>query len=187
MADARALHRGSRLKPETGRKMRKILFVIASVALVAVPRPAAAQNLLMGAAGGAAGVAAGGYVSLAVVVAEARAGRYLMGFEDFLGWRSTPVLVGGGTGLAIGLWEEDRLKHGVLWGTVGTGVGAGVGLLVGPMIWEGPEAKWAGGAIGAGLGMVAGSLIGLALDPNDDAEEDKQASAVQIPLLQLRF
>ena len=169
--------------------MRKILFLIASLALLAqaAPRPAAAQNLLMGAAGGAAGVAAGGYVSLAVVVAEARAGRYLMGFEDFLGWRSTPVLIGGGTGLAIGLWEEDRLKHAVLWGTVGTGVGAGAGLLIGPMIWDGPEAKWAGGAIGAGLGMIAGSVIGLALDPDDDENGSDRAAAVQIPLLQLRF
>ncbi|MBI4544825.1 MAG: hypothetical protein HY703_06505 [Gemmatimonadetes bacterium] len=37
---------------------------------------------------GAAGVAAGGYITLAIIVAQSRTGHYLHSFNDVFGWKS---------------------------------------------------------------------------------------------------
>ena len=150
-------------------------------------RPAEAQNLLAGAAGGAAGVAAGGYLSLAVAVAEARAGRYLTSMEEFLGWRSAPVLIGGATGAAVGLFDPPRLQRTVIYGAGGTAAGLAIGLVLGPVFWDGPEARWAGGAIGAGVGMVIGTNYGLFFSKEKDDDRDESQGAVLPIILTWRF
>ena len=140
-----------------------------------------AQNLLAGAAGGAAGMAAGGYLALSLTVAEARAGRYMTSMDEFLGWRSAPVIIGGATGAAVGLFDPDRLGRSVLYGSVGTAAGLGVGLVIGPMIWQGREGRWAGGAIGAGIGMVIGSNYGMFFSKSkQDQSAIPQPSSVPI-------
>jgi hypothetical protein len=157
----------------------RFLLLLASIGLAAGPSHVHAQNIAKGLAGGALGVAGGGYVTLSLVVAQARAGHYVQGMDDFLGWRSAPVLIGGATGLAVGLWYPDRLLNGVIGGTVGTAAGLGAGILIGPLLWDDPEANWAGGAIGAGIGMVTGSVIGVLLKPSGKGGD---SNSVVVPL-----
>ena len=45
--------------------------------------------------GGLAGMGAGAYLTVSVVVLEARFGRYVHDIDDVLGWRAAPILVGG--------------------------------------------------------------------------------------------
>lgn len=144
--------------------------------------PASAQNLLAGAAGGVAGMAAGGYLALSLTVAEARAGRYLTSMDEFLGWRSAPVLIGGATGAGVGLFDPDRLGRSALYGSIGTAAGLGAGLVIGPLIWPGREGRWAGAAIGAGIGMVIGSNYGMffAKGSKDDNDDSKQQSSIPV-------
>lgn len=159
---------------------------LAIVLTTAVTQHALSQNFLAGAAGGAAGIAAGGYLSLSLAVAEARAGRYLTGMDEFLGWRSAPVLIGGATGAAIGFFDPPRLKRTVIYGGAGTAAGLAVGMLIGPLLWKKPEGRWAGGAIGAGIGMVIGSNYGLWLAK--DGDENKGSNAPVMPVvLTFRF
>lgn len=153
---------------------------------ILVTQQARSQNLLAGAAGGAAGVAAGGYLSLSLAVAEARAGRYLTGMDEFLGWRSAPVLIGGATGAAIGFFDPPRLKRTVVYGGAGTAAGLAAGMLIGPLLWKTPEGRWAGGAIGAGIGMVIGSNYGLWLAKDGD-ENDGSNGAVLPVVITFRF
>src|SRR5687768_15691524 len=75
-------------------------FVVVLLLLLPAPRVSAqdtGSRLLATAGGTVAGVAGGGYIALSVIVAEARAGRYLHDMKDVLGWRSLPV-IGGGVG-----------------------------------------------------------------------------------------
>ena len=152
----------------------------ASICLIAgCFSPARSQNLLAGAAGGAAGMAAGGYLALSLTVAEARAGRYLTSMDEFLGWRSAPVLIGGATGAGVGLFDPDRLGRSALYGAIGTATGLGAGLVIGPLIWPGREGRWAGGAIGAGIGMVIGSNYGMFFAKGGE-NGDKQQTAIPV-------
>lgn len=133
--------------------------------------------------GGAAGLAAGGYVAIGIVTAQARRGRYLYSTEEALGWHATPILVGPGVGFLIGLWDPERLRRTIIGGAAGTVVGTSIGWFAGMAGWPPPEGKWAGGVIGGAAGMLAGSLIGLAW-PDPDAQEETSLapSPLVIPL-----
>ena len=157
--------------------MRRNFHAIALAAVLALPGGLSAQkNIPTALVGGAAGAASGGYIAISVIVAESRAGEYMHSYADALGWRSAPVLIGGLTGTALGLYDPDRLWRTMLYGTVGTVGGLGAGVALGQVLWDGPEAKWAGGAIGAGLGMAIGSSLGLLL-PLKDKDEDNNVPA----------
>jgi hypothetical protein len=154
--------------------------------LLAPARPAAAQ-VVSGAVGAVGGVAAGGYVTLAVVVLRAQYGHYLHDASDLLGWQSVPVLLGAATGTAVGVWDADRMATGFVYGAAGTLLGGSIGYLVGPLIWKRPEGKWAGGAIGAGMGMAAGYFFGVfrprdGLAPGFLGNSDKTAIPISVTL-----
>ena len=147
--------------------MRNLLtasFLAVSLAGPAA-RPAEGQ-LAAGAVGAIGGIGAGGYVTLAVVVARAQYGHYLHDVNDLLGWQSFPVILGAATGTAVAVWDADRMVTGYVYGAAGTLIGGSIGYLLGPAIWKRPEGKWAGGAIGAGAGMAAGYFLGV-LMPRD--------------------
>jgi hypothetical protein len=161
------------------------------LALAAAPHGAASaqSNIPAALVGGVAGAGSGGYIAISVIVAESRAGKYLHSYKDALGWRSSPVLIGGVTGIVVGATQPDRLWRTVGYGSIGTVAGMGVGVVVGKIVWDGPEAKWAGGAIGAGLGMAVGSSLGLFL-PMHKKKSDAAAvpvEAVRVPLYTIRF
>lgn len=139
---------------------RNLLAASALAASLVWPARSDAQ-VLSGAVGAIGGIGAGGYVTLAVVVARAQYGHYLHDAEDLLGWNSVPVLLGAGVGTAVGVWDADRMVTGFVYGAGGALVGGTIGYLVGPLIWKRPEGKWAGGAIGAGAGMAAGYFLGV--------------------------
>lgn len=154
--------------------------------LLSAAAPAAGQDLedriLPVMVGGTAGVIGGGYVALSVVVLEARMGRYMHDFNDLFGWRSLPVLAGGGLGAGLGLYSPERLKQAILWGYGGMAAGGLVGLGVGLLIWPQPEGKWAGAAIGAGVGLVAGYLTG-AITASDEDDLGRSSAREGIPLV----
>lgn len=108
-----------------------------------------------------AGAAGGGYLSVSVVVLEARFGRYIHDVDDILGWRSAPFLIGATAGGALGFYSPERLQGAVVYGAAGLGLGGLLGLAVGNEIWDPPEGRWAGAAIGAGLGLLVGNAVGV--------------------------
>lgn len=158
---------------------RLVLAVCFAVSLAGAARPAQGQ-ILTGAIGAFAGLAGGGYVTLSIVVARAQFGHYLHDASELLGWHSTPVLIGVGTGTAVGVLYPDRLVTGAIYGGGGTVLGALAGAAIGKLVSERPEGPWAGAAIGAGAGMAIGTLIGILVPKEDVAPEDIRASAVPI-------
>jgi hypothetical protein len=163
-----------------GRIRRGILAVALGASLL--PAPARAQGWLPAVIGGTLGMGAGGYVSLGIVALEARRGEYIYGVDDVLGWRSVPVLAGAATGVALGLWDQERLRH-TVYGTIGGGaVGTAVGLLVGRRLWPPPEGKWAGAVIGGAAGILAGAAVGAFWPMEDGGAAAPIGVSVQIPL-----
>lgn len=158
---------------------RFILSICCALVLAGSARPAQAQ-VLTGAIGAAAGLAGGGYITLSIVVARAQFGHYLHDASELLGWHSTPVLVGVGTGTAVGVLYPDRLVTGAIYGASGTVLGGLAGAAIGKVVSNRPEGPWAGAAIGAGAGMAIGTLIGILIPKKDVAPEDISASAVPI-------
>jgi hypothetical protein len=157
-----------KLTLDCGGRGRQRLPVLVLAAALLLPLPLRAQEaetrIIPAAVGTVAGVAGGGYLALAVIVAEARVGRYIHDVEDVLGWRSAPVLIGAVTGGALGFYSPPRLAGAIAWGAAGMGAGAVIGWGAGTAFGRTPEARWAGAAIGAGLGLAAGNLVG-ALNP----------------------
>ena len=163
------------------------------LALLATLQPAErarGQQVLPALAGGAAGLAAGGYVAIGIVSLQARRGEYLYSTDDALGWHASPILIGSGTGFAIGLFDQERLRRTVIGGAIGGILGTGIGTLYGLHKWQPPEGKWAGGVIGGAAGILAGSLVG-ALWPAPDEEQDGTtgaASGTVVPIgITIRF
>jgi hypothetical protein len=148
----------------------KQLFGWCAAALIATAPSVAAQDaqsrLVPAAVGVVGGVAAGGYLAVAIVVLESRFGRYLHDEKDLLGWRSVPVVAGAAVGGGLGVLDPDRLYRTVFLGAVGLGAGVAVGLSLGDIFGDTPEARWAGGAIGGGVGLVIGNLLGILLPEN---------------------
>ena len=104
-----------------GRRLLQAVCLVTT--LCAVRAPAAQAQILSGAVGAVAGTAAGGYLSLSIIVARAQRGHYLHDFEDIFGWNSAPVLVGAATGGTLGILSPPRLWTSVIFGTGGAVVG----------------------------------------------------------------
>lgn len=158
------------------------LLLLAGATLL--PPAARAQDYLPAAIGGAIGMGAGGYVALGIVALKARHGQYLFGLDDVLGWESGAVLAGTGTGVALGLWDQERLRHAVYGAMGGALLGTVVGVLVGRERWDPPEGKWAGGVIGGAAGILVGTGIGALWppDPGGDGGGAVIPVTVRIPL-----
>lgn len=174
-------------------KVLVLLGLIFAGDVVHAPRPVAGQlpdmQVLPALIGGAAGLAAGGYVAIGIVTLQARRGRYLYSSEDALGWHATPILVGPSVGFLIGLFDEERLRRTVIGGAVGGFTSMGVGMVIGDYVWAPPEGRWAGAVIGSAAGLLGGSLIGAVWPAPDDSEAPTdQAQARSIPIgLTIRF
>lgn len=158
---------------------RAALVLLILLALEA-PRPerrVEGQELVPALVGGAAGLAAGGYVAIGIVTAQARRGNYLYASEDALGWHATPIFVGPSVGFLIGLLDPERLRRTIIGGGAAAVVGTGVGWLAGLHFWAPPEGKWAGAVIGGAAGLLAGSLAGaLWPEPTDEGKASGAAS-----------
>jgi hypothetical protein len=150
------------------------------------PEPVEAQRRLIAPAIGALlGTGAGGYVALGITALRARNGHYLFVMQDAFGWQSAAVLAGGGTGIILGIWDEDRLRNTVL-ATTAVGIfGTGVGALVGRTLWPPPEGKWAGGVIGGAAGILIGAAVGTLMPPDfliKDEAQDGIPVQIRIPV-----
>jgi len=166
------------------RHSRKLLLAVLVAALLGGSSRAAQAQLWTAALGGVAGTVSGGYITLSIVVARAQMGHYLREPRDILDWKGMPVLIGGSTGAALGMWAPDRLGTGFVYGSAGAIAGATAGVLIGWAVSNRPEGKWAGGAIGAGLGMAIGTSLGV-LVPNKALDPTTRRTVV--PLYQIRF
>lgn len=166
-------------------KTRNIAVVLLLVILtLGSSRAATAQRALTGAFGAAAGTLSGGYITLSIVVARAQTGHYLHQMSDIMSWNALPVLIGGGTGIGLGIWDPDRLMTGAVYGSVGAVAGGTLGFGIGYLVSNRPEGKWAGGAIGAGLGMAIGSTWGV-FDPNPKMnffKRDRKQTALPVTI-----
>jgi hypothetical protein len=164
--------------------MRLIRSAILVVALGAALLPARAhgQGWLPAAIGGVLGMGSGGYVSLGIVTLEARRGEYIYGIDEFLGWRSVPVLAGTATGVILGFWDERRLRH-TVYGTIGGGaLGTAAGALIGRHLWPPPEGKWAGAVVGGAAGILVGAGLGMVWPVDGDGDPQPVTMSLSIPL-----
>jgi len=165
---------------------RLVLLLALSAAIAATSSPLRAQNaggrVLPAMIGGAAGLAGGGYVALSLVVAQARAGRYLHEYQELFGWQSLPVIAGGALGMGLGIYSPDRLRRAILWGFGGWAAGGVLGAGIGKLVWRPPEGKWAGAAIGAGAGLVIAYVTGALTAPAGGDIGNSQGAAVPVTI-----
>ncbi|HEX6558027.1 MAG TPA: hypothetical protein VF021_01150 [Longimicrobiales bacterium] len=163
------------------RKLRKALLPVLIVMMMGGSSRAAQAQLWTAALGGMSGTLSGGYITLSIVVARAQMGHYLHEPHDILDWKSFPVLIGGSTGAALGMWAPDRLGTGFVYGSAATIAGGTAGFVIGWAVSNRPEGKWAGGAIGAGLGMAIGTSYGV-LFPRKSLDPTGGSSKTVIPI-----
>lgn len=168
-------------------KYRRALLILTVIGLLAgSSRAAHAQRAISGPFGAVAGTLSGGYITMSIVVTRAQFGHYLHSTDDLFSWQSLPVLIGGTTGTALGIWDPDRLWTGFVYGSAGTVAGGSIGFIVGELVSDRPEGKWAGGAIGAGLGMAIGSSWGVFF-PNKKLnpftkDDEEQGTAIPVTI-----
>ena len=160
------------------RVLRAVLFTVVLLAPAGLRAQEPQSRALATTIGGLAGMGAGAYLTVSVVVLEARFGRYVHDIDDVLGWRAAPILLGGVAGAGLGLYSPERLQGVVVYGAIGLGAGALTGMLLGNRIWEPPEGRWAGAAIGAGMGLIIGNTIGV-LNPLNLFTEGEEGTATE--------
>jgi hypothetical protein len=94
--------------------MRVIRTILVLLLLLIAPARISAQDpqsrALATSLGLLAGAAGGGYVTVTVVVFEARIGRYIHDVDDVLGWRSAPFIMGALAGGGLGFFSPERLR-----------------------------------------------------------------------------
>lgn len=168
------------------RALRRLLLAVALLLPVSLHAQEPQSRAIATTLGGLAGIGAGGYLTVSVVVLEARFGRYVHDIDDVLGWRAAPVVVGALAGAGLGLYSPERLQGAVVYGAAGLGIGALAGITFGNSIWDPPEGRWAGAAIGAGLGLLVGNTIGI-LSPLNLFTEGEDTPAARTPGIPIVF
>lgn len=167
----------------------KVIRTLFLVLLLSAPAPLAAQDpqsrALATSLGVLAGSAGGGYVTVTVVVLEARLGRYIHDVDDVLGWRSAPFIIGALAGGGLGFYSPERLQGAVVYGAGGLALGGLAGFALGGRLWDPPEGRWAGTAIGAGVGLVIGNVIGIFSPLNifTDPDDADSVGATGVPIV----
>lgn len=155
-----------------------IQSAIVLLVVLAPTRPLAAQNWSV--AGGAlAGAGAGAWVGVGYFTVRARSGVYLDSTGEAAKKLAIPVLVGFGTGIALGIYGEDRLDDAVLWASVGWASGLAAGALIGDQLWDDPPGPWAGAIIGGATGLLIGGIVGAV---HSGAEGIGVPAMIRIPL-----
>lgn len=144
---------------------RLLPTLILFLAVFAAPGRGAAQvgRATLGAAGGAAG---GAWVTLGVVTASARAGRFVFSAEE-MSWELAPVALGAVAGGVVGWRSGPRLRQAFSWSALGFAMGGALGAGAGFAASASSEDVWAGAVIGSAAGLLMGSLAGALRAPTD--------------------
>ena len=109
------------------------------------------------------GAIVGFMVTLALVVIEARFGRYIFALEDLMAFRLDllPIPLGAWAGFRL----HHRRSHTVGWATIigllALIVGAVIGTVLGTIAWRDSAGPWAGAVIGGAFGLVGGCVGSL--------------------------
>lgn len=109
------------------------------------------------------GALVGFVVTLAIVVAKARARQFIFAMEDLVAfrWELLPILAGLIGGFRLGLKRPRALPWVTTASLGGLFIGVAVGPLVGALLWPDEAGKWAGGVICGAIGLVAAALTSL--------------------------
>ena len=107
------------------------------------------------------GTAIGFYLTVTILVAQARAGYYVYSLDDLAQpkWQILPTILGVAAGTLLG-WKGLH----VLVSTLGLMIGAAVltiplGWVAGGLIWIGDSGPWAGAVLASGIGLLAGAVV----------------------------
>lgn len=109
------------------------------------------------------GAVTGFIVTLALVVAQARAGSYIFGLDDLLAfrWDVLPIPLGA----VAGFYLARKRPHSVAWATAcgfaALILGVITGALLGGLTREPDVGRWAGGVIGGATGLLIGCFTSL--------------------------
>lgn len=161
-------------RPTPGR----VLLVVALLAHAFLPEAARAQTL-EAATGAVLGAAGGTLVSVAVVAARARTGRFLYAPSD-ASWALVPVSLGGVAGGVLGHRNPDRLWRSAGWGAVGLATGSLAGAAAGHLLRGTSRDAWTGAVLGGAAGLLAGSLLGAFTWEGEDSPPVQ--AALRIPV-----
>jgi hypothetical protein len=149
---------------------RMALGITLVAALLFLPAKRVRAQVLPAAAGATGGFLAGTFVTMGIVVVEARMGHYMYGLDDLVGLRPEiiPILVLPVAGAWIGAKSPETLRRAGLGALIGVASGAAIGTGVGALVGSSPEENWSGGIIGGAVGLLAGSVIMATRSPRSD-------------------
>jgi hypothetical protein len=107
------------------------------------------------------GAVMGFIVTLALVVLQARFGKYIFAMEDLMAlrWDLLPIPLGAVAGFRLARHHHHAVPWATICGVGGMLVGVVAGALLGPVIWGDGAGHWAGGVIFGATGLVAGTLL----------------------------
>ena len=109
------------------------------------------------------GALVGFVVTMAILVAEARARQYIFAMEDLLAfrWELAPIFLGLIGGFRLGLKRPRALPWVTTAALGGLFIGVAVGPLIGGLLWSDDAGKWAGAIIFGAIGLVAAIVASL--------------------------
>ena len=100
---------------------------------------------------------------MAIVVAQARARKFIFAMEDLVAfrWELLPIVAGLVGGFLLG-WKRPRALPWVTTAALGgLFIGVALGPLIGGLLWSDDAGKWAGAVIFGAIGLVAAIIASL--------------------------
>jgi hypothetical protein len=109
------------------------------------------------------GAVVGFALTLATVVARARAGSYIFALDELaeFRWETLPMLIGLLVGALLGWLRPRAIDLATLWGFMAGAAGLVLGIVIGGILWGEGEGQWAGAIIFGALGLAGGGIASI--------------------------
>jgi hypothetical protein len=106
------------------------------------------------------GAIAGFALTLAIVVARARAGSYIFGLEELAEMRleTLPIALAALAGAVLGIRDPTAVDRAAVWGFAACFAGALIGIPMGRLMWGAGEGPWAGAIVFGAIGFAGGGV-----------------------------
>lgn len=106
------------------------------------------------------GAVVGFALTLATVVARARAGSYIFALDELaeVRWETLPIVIGCAIGGLLGWLRPRAIDHATFWGFVAGVAGVLLGIPLGALLWGAGEGQWAGAIVFGALGLAGGGI-----------------------------